>query len=96
MAAPGASGPGSASNPRKFSEKIALQRQRQAEETAAFEEVMMDIGSTRVQPATYRDIRLLSFCNHVNLSDQTRHVSYMSQISDVTCVIHVTNDSCRT
>ncbi|XP_044130491.1 CREB-regulated transcription coactivator 2 isoform X2 [Bufo gargarizans] len=49
MAAPGASGPGSASNPRKFSEKIALQRQRQAEETAAFEEVMMDIGSTRLQ-----------------------------------------------
>ncbi|XP_071970568.1 CREB-regulated transcription coactivator 2 isoform X2 [Engystomops pustulosus] len=49
MAAPGAIGPGSASNPRKFSEKIALQRQRQAEETAAFEEVMMDIGSTRLQ-----------------------------------------------
>ncbi|XP_040268555.1 CREB-regulated transcription coactivator 2 isoform X2 [Bufo bufo] len=49
MAAPGASGPGSANNPRKFSEKIALQRQRQAEETAAFEEVMMDIGSTRLQ-----------------------------------------------
>ncbi|XP_077111264.1 CREB-regulated transcription coactivator 2 isoform X4 [Ranitomeya variabilis] len=49
MAAPGPSGPGSASNPRKFSEKIALQRQRQAEETAAFEEVMMAIGSTRVQ-----------------------------------------------
>ncbi|XP_069806346.1 CREB-regulated transcription coactivator 2 isoform X2 [Dendropsophus ebraccatus] len=49
MAAPGANGPGSASNPRKFSEKIALQRQRQAEETAAFEEVMMDIGSTRMQ-----------------------------------------------
>ncbi|XP_063295892.1 CREB-regulated transcription coactivator 2 [Pelobates fuscus] len=49
MAAPGASGPSSASNPRKFSEKIALQRQRQAEETAAFEEVMMDIGSTRLQ-----------------------------------------------
>ncbi|XP_053331162.1 CREB-regulated transcription coactivator 2 [Spea bombifrons] len=49
MAAPGASGPGSASNPRKFSEKIALQRQRQAEETAAFEEVMMDLSSTRLQ-----------------------------------------------
>ncbi|XP_075439328.1 CREB-regulated transcription coactivator 2-like isoform X2 [Ascaphus truei] len=47
--AAGASGPSAASNPRKFSEKIALQRQRQAEETAAFEEVMMDIGSTRVQ-----------------------------------------------
>ncbi|XP_075439327.1 CREB-regulated transcription coactivator 2-like isoform X1 [Ascaphus truei] len=47
--AAGASGPSAASNPRKFSEKIALQRQRQAEETAAFEEVMMDIGSTRLQ-----------------------------------------------
>uniref|UniRef100_A0A8C3FIQ5 Transducer of regulated CREB activity N-terminal domain-containing protein n=1 Tax=Chrysemys picta bellii TaxID=8478 RepID=A0A8C3FIQ5_CHRPI len=45
-------GPGSsagASNPRKFSEKIALQKQRQAEETAAFEEVMMEIGSTRLE-----------------------------------------------
>lgn len=37
-----------ASNPRKFSEKIALHTQRQAEETAAFQEVMMDITSTRV------------------------------------------------
>ena len=53
MPTSGANGPGSAtasaSNPRKFSEKIALQKQRQAEETAAFEEVMMDIGSTRVR-----------------------------------------------
>ncbi|XP_023569505.1 CREB-regulated transcription coactivator 2 isoform X2 [Octodon degus] len=43
MATSGANGPGSAaassSNPRKFSEKIALQKQRQAEETAAFEEL---------------------------------------------------------
>ncbi|MBN3278372.1 CRTC2 protein, partial [Polyodon spathula] len=36
------------SNPRKFSEKIALHNQRQAEETAAFQEVMMGITSTRV------------------------------------------------
>ncbi|KAL0171061.1 hypothetical protein M9458_031372, partial [Cirrhinus mrigala] len=36
-----------ASNPRKFSEKIALHTQRQAEETAAFQEVMMDLTSTR-------------------------------------------------
>ncbi|MED6275663.1 hypothetical protein CHARACLAT_028702 [Characodon lateralis] len=44
-----ATGSGSgASNPRKFSEKIALHTQRQAEETAAFQEVMMDITSTRV------------------------------------------------
>ncbi|XP_023675920.1 uncharacterized protein [Paramormyrops kingsleyae] len=44
--------PGAASgtcNPRKFSEKIALHNQRQAEETAAFQEVMLDITSTRIQ-----------------------------------------------
>uniref|UniRef100_A0A8C6NPT2 Transducer of regulated CREB activity N-terminal domain-containing protein n=1 Tax=Nothobranchius furzeri TaxID=105023 RepID=A0A8C6NPT2_NOTFU len=59
MSATGSGGPGpgtgpssgsgsGASNPRKFSEKIALHTQRQAEETAAFQEVMMDITSTRV------------------------------------------------
>ncbi|XP_076826803.1 CREB-regulated transcription coactivator 2 isoform X2 [Brachyhypopomus gauderio] len=48
-------GPGSgASNPRKFSEKIALHTQRQAEETAAFQEVMMDITSTRIQAQKLR------------------------------------------
>lgn len=42
-------GSGSAGcNPRKFSEKIALHTQRQAEDTAAFQEVMMDITSTKV------------------------------------------------
>uniref|UniRef100_A0AAY4DAT1 Transducer of regulated CREB activity N-terminal domain-containing protein n=1 Tax=Denticeps clupeoides TaxID=299321 RepID=A0AAY4DAT1_9TELE len=35
-------------SPRKFSEKIALHTQRQAEDTAAFQEVMMDITYTRV------------------------------------------------
>uniref|UniRef100_A0A8D2ZWD3 CREB regulated transcription coactivator 1a n=1 Tax=Scophthalmus maximus TaxID=52904 RepID=A0A8D2ZWD3_SCOMX len=34
-------------NPRKFSEKIALHEQKQAEETAAFEEVMKDLSITR-------------------------------------------------
>ncbi|XP_056330937.1 CREB-regulated transcription coactivator 2 isoform X2 [Danio aesculapii] len=43
-----------ASNPRKFSEKIALQMQRQAEETAAFQEVMMDLTSTRIQAQKVR------------------------------------------
>ncbi|XP_023657018.1 CREB-regulated transcription coactivator 2 isoform X6 [Paramormyrops kingsleyae] len=50
-------GPGAgsgASNPRKFSEKIALHTQRQAEETAAFQEVMMDITSTRIQAQKVR------------------------------------------
>ncbi|KAM9264477.1 CREB-regulated transcription coactivator 2 [Morus bassanus] len=67
MAAAGAGagpGPGAgsstgtgASNPRKFSEKIALQKQRQAEETAAFEEVMMEIFSTRMQAQKLRQSR---------------------------------------
>lgn len=39
----------SASNLLKFSEKIALQKQCQAEETVAFEEVMMDFGSIQLQ-----------------------------------------------
>ncbi|XP_037589808.1 CREB-regulated transcription coactivator 1-like [Cebus imitator] len=34
-------------NPRKFIEKIALHNQKQAEETAAFEEVMKDLSLTR-------------------------------------------------
>ncbi|XP_028327410.1 CREB-regulated transcription coactivator 2 isoform X3 [Gouania willdenowi] len=50
-------GPGGASNPRKFSEKIALHTQRQAEETAAFQEVMMDISSTRIQAQRLRVAR---------------------------------------
>ncbi|XP_052466154.1 CREB-regulated transcription coactivator 1-like [Carassius gibelio] len=37
----------SSNNPRKFSEKIALHNQKQAEETAAFEEVMKELSITR-------------------------------------------------
>ncbi|XP_062848456.1 CREB-regulated transcription coactivator 2 isoform X2 [Trichomycterus rosablanca] len=57
---PGAGGaPGSGiANPRKFSEKIALHTQRQAEETAAFQEVMMDITSTRLQAQKVRLARI--------------------------------------
>lgn len=53
----------SSNNPRKFSEKIALHNQKQAEETAAFEEVMKDLNITRaarVRPA--RPPRLFTFC----------------------------------
>ncbi|XP_026172457.1 CREB-regulated transcription coactivator 2 isoform X2 [Mastacembelus armatus] len=58
-----ASGTGSgASNPRKFSEKIALHTQRQAEETAAFQEVMMDITSTRLQAQKLRLARSQGLC----------------------------------
>jgi len=38
-------------NPRKFSEKIALHNQKQAEETAAFEAILRDVSAaTRVRP----------------------------------------------
>jgi len=36
------------SNPRKFSEKIALHNQKQAEETRAFEQLMTDLNVSRV------------------------------------------------
>ena len=39
-------------NPRKFSEKIALHNQKQAEETAAFEAILREVSATtRVGPA---------------------------------------------
>jgi len=44
-----------ASNPRKFSEKIALHNQKQAEETAAFERIMHEVSETRYgQPRLHR------------------------------------------
>ncbi|XP_025424388.1 uncharacterized protein LOC112693502 isoform X2 [Sipha flava] len=40
-------------NPRKFSEKIALHHQKQAEETAAFEEIMREVSNaTKEKPVT--------------------------------------------
>nr|CAI9688574.1 unnamed protein product [Rangifer tarandus platyrhynchus] len=44
----------SPSSPLKFSQKITLQKQCQAEETAAFEEVIMDIGFTQLQAQKLR------------------------------------------
>lgn len=41
-------------NPRKFSEKIALHTQKQAEETAAFEAILKEVSSTtRVSGESY-------------------------------------------
>ncbi|KAK9957576.1 hypothetical protein ABG768_011815 [Culter alburnus] len=54
---PGAGPAPGSCNPRKFSEKIALHNQRQAEDTAAFREVMMDITSIRVQAERVRQTR---------------------------------------
>ncbi|XP_048886751.1 CREB-regulated transcription coactivator 3 isoform X5 [Brienomyrus brachyistius] len=51
--------PGSAgSNPRKFSEKIALHNQKQAEETRAFEQLMTDLTVSRVQFQKIQQLRL--------------------------------------
>lgn len=53
----------SSNNPRKFSEKIALHNQKQAEETAAFEEVMKDLNITRaarVSPERHDCLRFVA------------------------------------
>ncbi|XP_023820311.1 CREB-regulated transcription coactivator 2 isoform X2 [Oryzias latipes] len=84
-----ASGTGSgASNPRKFSEKIALHTQRQAEETAAFQEVMMDITSTRLQAQKLRLARTqgpyyggsLPNVNQIGRNPQDFQVSFPSAL----------------
>ncbi|CAH1798128.1 unnamed protein product, partial [Owenia fusiformis] len=41
-------------NPRKFSEKIALHNQKQAEETAAFEAIMRDVAGATRQPGMHK------------------------------------------
>ena len=40
-------------NPRKFSEKIALHNQKQAEETAEFERIMQECTVTRVMVSNF-------------------------------------------
>ncbi|MGH0166484.1 UNVERIFIED_CONTAM: hypothetical protein FKN15_074474 [Acipenser sinensis] len=46
-------------NPRKFSEKIALHNQKQAEETAAFDEVMKDLSITRAARENWNKTRFV-------------------------------------
>nr|QKD77250.1 cAMP response element-binding protein [Ctenopharyngodon idella] len=75
-------------NPRKFSEKIALHNQRQAEDTAAFREVMMDITSIRVQAERVRQTRdvvpyyggSLPNVNQISrCSTESQYPSYLTQ-----------------
>ncbi len=54
---PGAGPTPGSCNPRKFSEKIALHNLRQAEDTAAFREVMMDVTSIRVSLTQFKTRR---------------------------------------
>lgn len=55
-------------NPRKFSEKIALHNQKQAEETAAFEQIMKEvIGATRVSKKIFIFfLQNKSFCDNLH------------------------------
>ncbi|XP_016317560.1 CREB-regulated transcription coactivator 2-like [Sinocyclocheilus anshuiensis] len=85
---PGAGPAPGSCHPRKFSEKIALHNQRQAEDTAAFREVMMDITSIRVQAERIRqtgdlvpyyggslpNVNQISRC-----STETQYPSYLTQ-----------------
>ncbi|XP_017314047.1 CREB-regulated transcription coactivator 3 isoform X2 [Ictalurus punctatus] len=54
----GSPGSSNSSNPRKFSEKIALHNQKQAEETRAFEQLMTDLTVSRVQFQKLQQLRL--------------------------------------
>ncbi|XP_060035490.1 CREB-regulated transcription coactivator 3 [Erinaceus europaeus] len=58
MAASPSSG---SANPRKFSEKIALHTQRQAEETRAFEQLMTDLTLSRVQFQKLQQLRFTQY-----------------------------------
>ncbi|XP_078056094.1 CREB-regulated transcription coactivator 3 isoform X2 [Mustelus asterias] len=78
----GGAGGSSASNPRKFSEKIALHNQKQAEETAAFEEVMKDLSVSRVQ---------LHKLHHLRLA-QTQAQYYGGSLPNVNQIGNNTND----
>ena len=49
-------------NPRKFSEKIALHNQKQAEETAEFERVMQECTVTRVMVSFSKQLKAEKTC----------------------------------
>uniref|UniRef100_A0A673JQ40 Transducer of regulated CREB activity N-terminal domain-containing protein n=2 Tax=Sinocyclocheilus TaxID=75365 RepID=A0A673JQ40_9TELE len=85
---PGAGPAPGSCNPRKFSEKIALHNQRQAEDTAAFREVMTDVTSIRVQAERIQQTRglvpyyggSLPNVNQISrCSTETQHPSYLTQ-----------------
>nr|Q52KS4.2 RecName: Full=CREB-regulated transcription coactivator 3; AltName: Full=Transducer of regulated cAMP response element-binding protein 3; Short=TORC-3; Short=Transducer of CREB protein 3 [Xenopus laevis] len=72
----------SGSNPRKFSEKIALHNQKQAEETRAFDELMSDLTVSRVQFQKLQQLRLA----------QTRAQYYGGSLPNVNQISSSPND----
>ncbi|XP_076002984.1 CREB-regulated transcription coactivator 3 isoform X2 [Genypterus blacodes] len=70
------------SNPRKFSEKIALHNQKQAEETRAFDQLMTDLTVSRVQFQKIQQLRL----------SQSRAQYYGGSLPNVNQIGHVSAD----
>lgn len=57
-------------NPRKFSEKIALHNQKQAEETAAFEAILRDVSAaTRVGPQIHQTIKMSDLVSYLHVPE---------------------------
>uniref|UniRef100_A0A3Q3QJJ3 Transducer of regulated CREB activity N-terminal domain-containing protein n=1 Tax=Monopterus albus TaxID=43700 RepID=A0A3Q3QJJ3_MONAL len=71
------------SNPRKFSEKIALHNQKQAEETRAFEQLMTDLTVSRVQFQKIQQLRL---------SSQSRTPYYGGSLPNVNQISNTSTD----
>lgn len=65
------------SNPRKFSEKIALHNQKQAEETRAFEQLMTDLTVSRVNTLNVQLIVAL-FCTNAFIVFKDKAVFFHS------------------
>ncbi|XP_034049317.1 CREB-regulated transcription coactivator 3 isoform X2 [Thalassophryne amazonica] len=70
------------SNPRKFSEKIALHNQKQAEETRAFEQLMTDLTVSRVQFQKIQQLRL----------SQSRAQYYGGSLPNVNQIVNTSTD----
>ncbi|CAL8379303.1 unnamed protein product [Arctogadus glacialis] len=70
------------SNPRKFSEKIALHNQKQAEETRAFDQLMTDLNVSRLQFQKIQQLRL----------SQTRAPYYGGSLPNVNQIGNASND----
>lgn len=64
-------------NPRKFSEKIALHTQKQAEETAAFEQIMREVSdaTSKVSNCDIDCFYSYSYCSSPNINKPRRKLA---------------------
>lgn len=65
-------------NPRKFSEKIALHNQKQAEETAAFEKIMREVSDATTVKVCWHDESIYNDSLILFLSLTSNHPSLTS------------------